>query len=76
MFLPGVGIHFGDMSKQGGRLVNAPLVESPAEAAGIKKGDRVLEIGEVGSRCTVLGASSWSLPACEPVVLVKTCTCL
>ena len=42
----GVGIQFGGMSKLGGRVVDAPLVESPAESAGIRKGDRVLEIGE------------------------------
>lgn len=30
-------------------MVEAPLVESPAEAAGIRKGDRVLEIGEAAA---------------------------
>ncbi|WIA08921.1 hypothetical protein OEZ85_008338 [Tetradesmus obliquus] len=40
----GVGVQLGGVSPQGGRLVEAPLVESPAEAAGIRRGDRVLEI--------------------------------
>jgi C-terminal processing protease CtpA/Prc len=41
----GVGVQLGGVSPQGGRLVEAPLVESPAEGAGIRRGDRVLEIG-------------------------------
>eukprot|EP00877_Chromochloris_zofingiensis_P000051 jgi/Chrzof1/10046/Cz04g25070.t1 len=40
----GVGIQFGSLSPAGGRLVEAPLAESPAEAAGVGRGDRVLEI--------------------------------
>lgn len=42
----GVGIQFGSLSPAGGRLVEAPLAESPAEAAGVGRGDRVLEIGK------------------------------
>ncbi|KAI8470624.1 MAG: ClpP/crotonase-like domain-containing protein [Monoraphidium minutum] len=40
----GVGIQFGGLAPGGGRLVEAPLSESPAEAAGVVRGDRVLEI--------------------------------
>jgi hypothetical protein len=39
-----VGIHFGALSPAGGRLVEGPLSESPAEAAGVVRGDRVLEV--------------------------------
>lgn len=48
----GVGIQFGGMAKLGGRVVDAPLVESPAESAGIRKGDRVLEIGKPTDQLT------------------------
>ena len=60
----GVGIQFSDLSPDGGRLVEGPLAESPAEAAGIRKGDRVLDIGEcradrqAGGRAGAAPASS------------------
>jgi hypothetical protein len=41
----GVGVHLGETSPLGGRMVDAPLAGSPAEAAGIVRGDRILDIG-------------------------------
>lgn len=42
--VPGVGIQFGALAPEGGRRVEAPLSESPAEAAGVLRGDRVLQV--------------------------------
>lgn len=40
----GTGVQLGPISPDGGRLVEAPLAGSPAEVAGIMRGDRVLRI--------------------------------
>ncbi|KXZ50678.1 hypothetical protein GPECTOR_15g362 [Gonium pectorale] len=40
----GLGLELGPVAPEGGRLVLAPLAGSPAEAAGIARGDRLISI--------------------------------
>ncbi len=42
---PGLGLELGGPAPGGGRVVLAPLAGSPAEAAGIQRGDTLLTIG-------------------------------
>ncbi|KAF8072837.1 CBR1 [Scenedesmus sp. PABB004] len=51
----GVGLQLGGLAPQGGgRVVEAPLVESPAEGAGIRRGDRLLDIEGIPSESLTL----------------------
>lgn len=55
----GVGIQFGEAAPGGGRYVEAALAGSPAEAAGIRRGDHVLAMGPVPAEdLTKEGANS------------------
>ena len=41
----GVGVAVGGHSPLGGWTVDAPMAESPAEEAGIRRGERILAVG-------------------------------
>lgn len=43
----GVGMSLGPQAPGGGRVVESPMAASPAEAAGIVRGDRLLEVDDV-----------------------------
>lgn len=45
LYPPGLGLELGGPAPGGGRVVLAPLAGSPAEAAGIQRGDTLLTIG-------------------------------
>ncbi|GBF93173.1 histone-lysine N-methyltransferase [Raphidocelis subcapitata] len=67
----GIGVQLGPVSPGGGRLVEAPLSESPAEAAGIVRGDRILEIEGIPAEQLTLDQTTALLrgPSGSPVSL-------
>ena len=45
LYSTGVGVAIGGHSPLGGWTVDAPMAESPAEEAGIRRGERILAVG-------------------------------